>query len=138
MTIHESSGAPDEPDGDTVETAPIDAGVREPDEPSEPSEPEIFDAPALDAPALDAPALERPRVRWAGIVWGLAFATVAVLGLRLTLAPDALELVSSWATSATVSTLVAAGLLTIGAALLLGGVVGLLRRAQRRTQRHTA
>ncbi|MEH3089585.1 MAG: hypothetical protein PGN24_08330 [Microbacterium arborescens] len=85
-----------------------------------------------------SPGADRPRTRWAGIVWGLAFAAVAGAGLSLVTTPAAFDAAVDGLAAVTAPTLIAAGLLVAGAALLLSGIVGLLRRVQRRTQRHTA
>jgi predicted phage tail protein len=72
-----------------------------------------------------------PRVRWAGIVWGLAFAALAVAGIALTRSPDVYGGLLRWVAAISIPTLVAAGLLTVGAAVLVTGIVGMLRHAQR-------
>lgn len=73
----------------------------------------------------------RPRIRWAGIVWGLAFAALAVAGLVLTTSPNAYSALVEWVHVLSVATMVATALLAAGAALLVAGLVGLLRRGQR-------
>lgn len=73
----------------------------------------------------------RPRVRWAGVVWGLAFATLAVAGIVLTRSPDAYGGLLEWVTAISIPTLIATALLTAGAAILVAGIVGMLRHAQR-------
>ena len=87
-----------------------------------------------DAPAAavdsDTPA-PRPRTRWAGIVWGLAFAAIAVAGIRVTSTPGAVNDVIAWASGISVATAIGYGVLLLGALLLVTGLVGLLRRAQR-------
>lgn len=75
--------------------------------------------------------LARPRVRWAGIVWGLAFATLAVGGIVLSRSSDAYSGLLEWVAAITAPTLVATALLTAGAAILVAGIVGMLRHAQR-------
>jgi predicted phage tail protein len=73
----------------------------------------------------------RPRVRWAGVVWGLAFATLAVASIVLTRSPDAYGGLIEWVTAISIPTLIATALLTAGAAILVAGIVGMLRHAQR-------
>lgn len=88
--------------------------------------------------AFPSPAT-RPRVRWAGIVWGLAFAALAIAGVVLTRSPDAYGGLLEWAAAISIPTLVATGLLTVGVAVLVTGIVGMLRHAQRSSApRHAA
>lgn len=79
-------------------------------------------------------ALPRPRTRWAGIVWGLVFAALAITGLTLATSPDP-EALATWVQNVEVSALIGYGLLAFGALLLVIGLVGLLRRAQRAASR---
>ena len=73
----------------------------------------------------------RPRTRWAAIVWGLVFAALASGALYVVLSPQhRLELIE-WVTSLEPTTLALYGALAIGVIVLLFGLVGLLRRAQR-------
>lgn len=73
----------------------------------------------------------RPRVRWAGIVWGLAFATLAIAGIVLTRSSDAYGGLIEWVTAISIPTLVATALLSAGLAVLIAGIAGMLRHAQR-------
>lgn len=73
----------------------------------------------------------RPRTRWAGIVWGAAFAALAVAGVWLASGPGRLGDLSAWVGDLSPAAAVGYGVLGIGALLLLTGLVGLLRRAQR-------
>ena len=83
-------------------------------------------------PAVDAVIpLHGPRTRWAAIVWGLVFAALAGGALYVVLSPQhRLELIE-WVTSLEATTLALYGALAIGVIVLLFGLVGLLRRAQR-------
>lgn len=85
------------------------------------------------APApIDAAASSHgPRTRWAAIVWGLVFAALASGALSVVLSPQhRLELIE-WVTRLQPTTLALYGALAIGVIVLLFGLVGLLRRAQR-------
>ena len=85
------------------------------------------------APApIDAAASSHgPRTRWAAIVWGLVFAALASGALYVVLSPQhRLELIE-WVTGLQPTTLALYGALAIGVIVLLFGLVGLLRRAQR-------
>jgi predicted phage tail protein len=84
----------------------------------------------LETPPSAAP-VDRPRVRWAGIVWGVAFAAAAAGGVVLTRSPAAYGTLVGWVAAPSIPALVAAALLTVGVLILIAGVVGLLRRGQR-------
>ena len=85
------------------------------------------------APAADtAPATRRgPRVRWAGIVWGTAFAALAGTGFWLASTTDRTEDLGVWAVELPPATAITGAVIVIGAVVLLIGLVGVLRRAQR-------
>jgi apolipoprotein N-acyltransferase len=92
--------------------------------------PTVPTAPA--APAFHSEALTPPRTRWAAIVWGLLFATVAAVSLWLIADADRRAGVSDWALSLTPVTISTLLILTIGVLLLVAGASALLRRVQRR------
>lgn len=73
-----------------------------------------------------------PRVRWASIVWGLVFAGVATAALWFLAGDDRRAALADGVSTLTPVTLLTIVLLTAGALLLVGGVAGLLRHAQRR------
>lgn len=77
------------------------------------------------------PAALRPRTRWAGVVWGLAFAALAGAGLWLASGEGRVDDVVGWIRSLTVASAIGYGALALGGILLVTGLVGLLRRAQR-------
>lgn len=77
-----------------------------------------------------AASLPRPRTRWAGIVWGLVFVALAAAGIWASSDPDRLDGLAPWLGTLDPGAAVAYGLLVIGVLLLVGGLVGLLRRAQ--------
>lgn len=89
-----------------------------------------------EAPTSAAPSLG-PRTRWAGIVWGLLFAAVAVAGLSLTSSEAAVDTLVAWATDLSAATAIGWAVLAVGALLLVTGLVGLLRRAQRALARRS-
>ncbi|RLK47886.1 hypothetical protein [Microbacterium telephonicum] len=86
-------------------------------------------APAEAETASAAPL--RARTRWAGIVWGLVFAGLAAAGLWLTASDGRADDLAAWISGLDVATAVGYGLLAVGALVLVTGLVGLLRRAQR-------
>lgn len=87
------------------------------------------------APADGAVPPAGPRVRWAGIVWGLALAALAAYGVWLAGTPGRLDELAALAPQISPTGLVAAVALTLGALVLVTGLVGLLRRAQRAVAR---
>ncbi|MBP3976293.1 hypothetical protein [Microbacterium sp. BLY] len=82
---------------------------------------------------MSTDTMTAPRVRWASIIWGVTFAAIAA-GFLWFLTDggrrDALAEAIGTMTPATLLTIV---LLTAGALLLVGGLAGLLRHAQRRS-----
>lgn len=94
------------------------------------SEPASEPSAAIGTQPAPAPAL-RARTRWAGIVWGLVLAGLAWAGIWLASAPDRVDELVTWLRGIDTATAVAYGLLALGALVLVTGVVGLLRRAQR-------
>jgi hypothetical protein len=86
-------------------------------------------AAGLDSPAV-AP-MRGPRTRWGGIVWGLAFAALAVGGIWLASGAGRVDALAAWMRQLPTGTAVGYGILAIGGLLLVVGMVGLLRRAQR-------
>lgn len=92
--------------------------------------PTLAAEPALAAAEPSAPTL-RPRTRWAGIVWGLAFAVLAGCGIWLASGEGRVDDLVAWVRTLSATTAIGYGVLAIGALLLVTGVVGLMRRAQR-------
>ncbi|GAA5038437.1 hypothetical protein ACFQRL_01605 [Microbacterium fluvii] len=90
---------------------------------------------ATDAAPDDDTALPRPRIRWAGIVWGAVFAAIALIALRTLGDPGSRTAAMSWIETLDAGSAVAYGLLGMGALVLVTGLVGLLRHAQRRAAR---
>lgn len=87
--------------------------------------------PVDTAGTVAEPALPRARTRWAGIVWGLVLAAVAGAGIWLASAPGRVDDLSGWVARLSLGTAIGFGMLALGALLLIAGIVGLLRRAQR-------
>lgn len=83
-----------------------------------------------ESAAEAAPAVPAPRTRWAGIVWGLMFVALAAAGAAVAAVPARFTTFLEWAVQTTPEAATAYALLTIGAVLLISGIVGLLRRAQ--------
>ncbi|WP_233279130.1 hypothetical protein [Microterricola pindariensis] len=90
-----------------------------------------------DAPgaAAEQRPIAGPRIRWAAIVWGLLFAAIAAGTLLTLLSPERRDAFAAWAVSLSPTTVTLYGLLAVGALVLVLGLVGLLRRAQRRLAR---
>lgn len=98
----------------------------------------LEESAAPDAPTAADAAVPPPagaRVRWAGIVWGLALAALAAYGVWLTGTPGRLDELAALAPQISPTGLVAAVALTLGGLVLVTGLVGLLRRAQRAVAR---
>lgn len=86
-------------------------------------------AASATPPATDA---DGPRTRWAGIVWGLFFAAAALGGLWVVTDSSRRGSIVVWASALTPGAIVAYSLLALGVLILVAGLVGLLRRGQRR------
>lgn len=72
-----------------------------------------------------------PRTRWAAIVWGIFLATLAWAGIWILSSPTRRDDVTDWLAGLTPGTITALGLLSLGVLVLITGLVGLIRRAQR-------
>ncbi|MGW9113811.1 hypothetical protein [Microbacterium sp. NPDC055683] len=87
------------------------------------------------APAVAAGA-EQPRTRWAAIVWGVALAIAAALGLGQTVDPSRFTTlqdgVVEWTLTADPLSVSLAVVLALGAAVLVAGLAGIARGVQRR------
>lgn len=93
--------------------------------------------PGMPGTSVDAsplaptePAL-RARTRWAGIVWGLVLAAIAGAGIWLTGGEGRVGDLVEWTRGLSLATAIGIGVLVVGVLLLVTGLVGLLRRAQR-------
>lgn len=73
-----------------------------------------------------------PRTRWAAIIWGLLFATIAAVSLGQLADAARRETIADALMTMTPTTITAIVLLTAGVLLLVGGAAGLIRRAQRK------
>ncbi|KQX05396.1 MULTISPECIES: hypothetical protein [unclassified Leifsonia] len=83
-----------------------------------------------DATATDA-APAGPVIRWAAIVWGLAFAALATVLLVIVTDIGRRQDFSSWLETLTPGTFALYAVLALGALLLVAGLAGILRRATR-------
>lgn len=103
--------------------------------PTQPDGAPVADALGSSAPGASLAAgpatVLRARTRWAGIVWGLVLAVVAAAGVWLTSAPGRVDDLVAWVGALSPVTAVGGAVLVVGALLLVVGLVGLLRRAQR-------
>lgn len=88
---------------------------------------------ATAAPQTSAPT--EPRTRWAAIIWGLFFAAVAGTGIWLLGDSGRQDAVTDWIATLNPGTITAVILLSVGILVLIGGLAGLLRRAQKRLSR---
>ena len=84
----------------------------------------------MSTPTIIEPATP-PRTRWAAIIWGLLFASVAAIALWMLADEDRRETLADGLLALTPTTVNMILVLTIGVLLLVGGAVGLIRRAQR-------
>lgn len=85
----------------------------------------------------DRPADLTPRVRWAAIIWGLAMASIAGLALWVTASAERRLAVADWTLNLSPAAAAAYLVLAVGAVALVGGLVGLARRAQRGLERRS-
>lgn len=97
---------------------------------------EIATTPVTAATTDAAP--QAPRTRWAAIVWGLVFVALAVAGLALTSDRAHFDGLLSWIAGLGAATAIGYGVLTVGILVLIIGVVGLLRHAQKGLARRHA
>ena len=110
---------------------------------SNPTTPYGVDMTATDAAAPDAatttfgsptPAASVPAgpvIRWAAIVWGLAFAAMASVLLVIVTDIERRQDFSSWLETLTPGTFALYAVLALGGLLLVAGLAGILRRATR-------
>jgi hypothetical protein len=89
----------------------------------------ITDA-ATAEPGTDAATAAGPRTRWAGIIWGVALASVGIVALQVLLGSDSRAGIIRWALHLSPLMLVSCALLVVGGALLVTGVVGIAHRLQ--------
>lgn len=89
------------------------------------------EAPAALAGASAEASAPLPRTRWAAIVWGLCFAGLAWFGIWMLSGADRRDDVTDGLASLDPGTITAFVLLTVGVLVLITGLVGLIRRAQR-------
>lgn len=110
-------------------------------EPTLPLSAETLPLADLPEPAAEAPPIADaaspasaplPRTRWAAIVWGLCFAALSWFGIWMLSSSGRRDDVTDWFASLTPGTMVAFQLLAVGVLVLITGLVGLIRRAQRR------
>lgn len=76
-----------------------------------------------------------PRTRWAAIVWGLFLGALAITGLVLVGDPARRVDLAASVDALSAGSLIAGAVLCIGVLVLVGGVAGLIRHAQRRLSR---
>lgn len=77
-------------------------------------------------------ALPGPRIRWAGIVWGVVLGAAAALTLWVLLDGGRRRDFSDWFTHLSPATAALYGILVLGGIVLVTGLLGLVRGAQRR------
>lgn len=87
-----------------------------------------------DTPDAASTPLPAPRIRWAAVVWGLVLAGIAATALWIVSASERREAFVEWMLSLSVSAAVAYAVLAVGALVLVGGLVGMTRRAQRASE----
>lgn len=92
------------------------------------------EAGGVDKEPGDA-APRTPRTRWAAIVWGLFFGSLAYAGIWMLSDADRRAGLVDWVMALTPGTIVAVMLLGAGVLVLVAGVAGLIRHAQRRLTR---
>lgn len=77
------------------------------------------------------PGALAPRTRWAAIIWGAALAAIAGFALWITMSPARRTAFAEWMVGLSPAAAAAYLVLAIGAVVLVAGVVGITRRAQR-------
>lgn len=102
--------------------------------------PDLNETLPMDDPATDAPgdtssetSAPAPRTRWAAIIWGACFAAVAWFGIWMLSESARQDAITEWFASLTPGTMTATVLLGVGVLVLISGLVGLIRRMQRRS-----
>jgi len=75
---------------------------------------------------------DRPTIRWGALVWALLFGTVAALALWVLVDPVRREAAVWWAIGLQPMMTVLYGLVAIGVVVVLFGIVGLIRRGERK------
>jgi hypothetical protein len=81
-----------------------------------------------------APAQVRPRIRFGAIAWGMIVCTTALWVLIMILTPGARAEFAGWLLTLTPAGLSIIAVLVTGGLVLLLGLLGLARRAQRATR----
>lgn len=76
----------------------------------------------------------RPRTRWAAVVWGVFFLATAVTALWIILDDGRRAIAGSWIGGLNPWSATAYLSLAVGVLLLVGGIAGLIRRAQRQAR----
>ena len=79
-----------------------------------------------------AETITPPRTRWAAIIWGLLFAAIAAISLWALTDEGRRDGIADGLLAMTPATVTTIALLSLGVLLLVGGVAGLVRRAQRK------
>ncbi|MDN4614193.1 hypothetical protein P5G50_06970 [Leifsonia sp. F6_8S_P_1B] len=113
------SGSPTAPTASTV--------------PLPPAEPWLTPAPfgAADTAGEARPAGRAP-VRWGGVVWGALLVLFAAGTLWVLSAPSRLAAWDLWVSTLTTATAWALGIAVVGMVIVVSGLLGAIRSAQRR------
>jgi len=98
----------------------------------------IVDDDSSPVEAAPAASASPPRTRWAAIVWGLCFAAIAWFGIWMLSSTDRRSEISDWFASLNPGTITAVALLSAGVLVLVTGLVGLIRHAQRQYGKRTS
>lgn len=89
---------------------------------------------AADEPDAPRPA-DRAPVRWGGVVWGLLLLLFAGGTLWVVSSPSRLTAWDRWASTLTPATAWALGIAVVGLVIVVSGLLGAIRSAQRRRAR---
>ncbi len=94
----------------------------------------LLDPPA-EASVPHSSSITPPRVRWAGIAWGLVFATLAGVGLWVVAEASVREAIRTWILEFDPATLapgaiVAVAIIAVGVVLLIVGAFAVARRSR--------
>jgi hypothetical protein len=107
----------------------------EPLAPSQPAEPWLTPASfGADDTTAQHPS-GRPPVRWGGVVWGLLLVLFAGGTLWVLSSPSRLTAWDRWVSTLTPATAWALGIAVVGLVIVVSGLLGAIRSAQRRRAR---
>ncbi|QTX03691.1 hypothetical protein [Agromyces archimandritae] len=115
---------------DTTPTIPLPDGAPALDGTPASAAAPVDGSPASAAASPAAPA--GPRIRWAAILWGTVFAVIAAVSLAVLLDAPRRIAFAEWIGALSPGLATLYGVLILGGIVLLVGLLGLIRGAERR------